>query len=47
MKNTFDVITGTDDGLPSAQYQAIIWTNSDLLPIRTNGIYFNAMLFKI
>ena len=41
----FNIVS--DNGLPPGRLQAIIWTNADILSIRTQGTYFNEILFEI
>ena len=38
---------GSDNGLSPRRCQAIIWTNADILSIRTQRTYFNEILFQI
>ena len=37
----------SDTGLSHVQRQVIIWTNADLLSIRSQATYFNNVLFEI
>ena len=37
----------SDNGLSPGRCQPIIWTNTDILSIRTQGTYFNEILFEI
>ena len=41
MREYYYTITGSDDGLPPVQCQAIIWTNDGLLSIRPLGTNFS------
>ena len=41
------VNSGSDNGLSPGRRRAIIWTNADILSIRTHGTYFNDILFEI
>ena len=38
---------GSDNGLSPGRRQAVIWTNAYILSIRTQGIFFNEILFEI
>ena len=38
---------GSDNGLLPVWRQAIIWTNAGILPIRSQGTYFNEISIKI
>ena len=40
-------IIGSDNGLLPVWHQAIVWTNSGLLPIRPQGTYVNEISIKI
>ena len=39
-------IIGSDKGLSPGRCQAIIWTNADILLIRSQGTYFNGISFE-
>ena len=41
------VNTGSDNGLSPGRRQTIVWTNADILSIRTQETYFNDILFEI
>ena len=41
------IIIGSDNGLSTGRHQAIIWTNDDILSIRTLGIIFSEILMEI
>ena len=41
------VIIGSDNGMPPAQRQAIIWTNADMQSFWPWGINFNGILLEI